>query len=638
MHQSVLLEVVFLIVGVFVAEAARSLGRVLLGTVSGLRASHLTVGVGPVLFRTRFAGCVWIWRGWPIRIEPNWHLDNEPELLKRRLWLMTLGGPLAYVGVIAIVKAAGVPLTRNAGAMLPIQLIATASSLMLIGRLLPIDLGSGQRQAPTDGLQLWRCLRASVESLRDALVPCVRFEVLDDLAQNEPAAALELCDRGIAAFSTPWIPEMRRLKALALGRLGRAADAASLAAMNLDIELPPASRGVALNDWCWFAFCHRDENDLRLADARSAEALALRPELGSVAGTRGAVLLWRGRVTEAIPLLERAVARAKGPHSRAVNNALLAIAHASRGQSARAQEYLDAARAQDPREPLLPEAERSVAAAATSTRLLFATRGHRALLVDPDGIELLEGVVERPESRDALRSAARVSRRLTLSEIAAVRVGRSSRGRPLLIVVQADRRAWRLPLATSDLSWARMLAEDILSPTRPIVELPTAPRKTFDVERAVVMGLGFFVTASMMFGPHIWQDLEIPQFLLVSVVMVIRPAAPAALAFGTSILTAVAMALGNEPTLATVLENDAAIVLALIALAAGIAFRRRPRIERDGFGLTLGALGVEVALAAFPWIVLTLRHAASAVDFGLGKLVPMVVASLVVVAWGRGRR
>ena len=177
--------------------------------------------------------------------------------------------------------------------------------------------------------------------------------------------------------------------------------ARALAAETLDAaELPASLRAVALNDWSWHAFCVRDEGDLRRAEQRSAEALGFHRKLAATSGTRAAILLWRGRVGQAIPLLKQAVAAASAPSSRASDTYLLAMAHASRGESVRAQALLETARRLAPKHPLVAEASRYVAASAAGLRVLYAARGRRALLVEPDGVELLEGVDVRHEDLD----------------------------------------------------------------------------------------------------------------------------------------------------------------------------------------------------------------------------------------------
>ena len=199
--------------------------------------------------------------------------------------------------------------------------------------------------------------------------------------------------------------------------------------------------GLALNNWSWFAFLQRDEANLRLADRRSADALILRPELAAVAGTRGAILLWQGRVAESLSLLERGRDGARDRRARAINACLLAMAYAARGEGARAQGYLDEAGNPNQTEGLWAEAERFVRSAHEPTRTLRASRGSRALVLGRGTIELHEG--------------ARLRRRLAPSEIDGFRVGLSARGHAHLLLIH-DGKPWRLTLDPRDLNATRV--------------------------------------------------------------------------------------------------------------------------------------------------------------------------------------
>jgi hypothetical protein len=619
--------VILFVLGALVAELARSLGRVLFGLAAGLRASHFVVGVGPVVGQTARLTV----RLLPLQLAANWRLDDHPERIRHRLWLMTLGGLLGYLGVVLVVKACGVSLIHGAGPHLPARMIGVVAGIMLLGRVVPIDSRSAGRQSPSDGLQLWRILRAERQRLIDALQACVVLEVSELMRREQPAAALALCDRAIATFSALYAPTFRWLRCYPLERLGRSPEAKAAAAAAFEGPVNPAWRWIVLNDWSWYAFRVRDEADVRLADARSAEALSLSPKAPPVLGTRGAILLWRGRVSEAIPLLERSLTGAKTPVSRVINGCLIAIAHASRGESARATELLEAARAEGVSDPLLDEARRRVDAAVASFRVVFAARGRRALLVEPGGVVLVDGVAGRPETREELLAGARATRTLSLSEIAGVRVGQSPRGHARLLIAASDGAWWRLPLMADDLMWARLLAEDILSPTRPPVAIPKAPRPVRDVARGAIWGLGLVPFVSLVSGAKLWAGLELGSILIGGAVMVSRPAAPAALGFATFLLAK--LALGDAPLAARV----PGALWAFLVLAAGLAARRRPSAGPDGLGLTIGALLFGLAFEIFLALVPLLRGQADLSNFGVSLTVPALAAVAVVAVYGRRR-
>lgn len=105
----------------------------------------------------------------------------------------------------------------------------------------------------------------------------------------------------------------------------------------------------------------RREDLLKEADEHSAAAYERFKALAPAISTRGAVLLWMGKLDEAIGLLERAYVRASVPKSRASDACCLAIAYARRGERDVAAGWLARARANHPGSQLLPEAEAALA-------------------------------------------------------------------------------------------------------------------------------------------------------------------------------------------------------------------------------------------------------------------------------------
>jgi len=76
--------------------------------------------------------------------------------------------------------------------------------------------------------------------------------------------------------------------------------------------------------------------------------------------TRGAVLVWLGRVAEAVPLLERAYAMNSEPLNRALTACCLVLAATSQGRLEAARHWLARARENHSASELLPEAEAAV--------------------------------------------------------------------------------------------------------------------------------------------------------------------------------------------------------------------------------------------------------------------------------------
>jgi tetratricopeptide (TPR) repeat protein len=638
MEKQALLVALF-VGGILLAEAARLFGRTLFGLLAGLRLSHLTIGAGPLLFRRRIGTAVVMLRAVPLIAGQDWMPPETPTRMRARFWLLTAGGSLGCVAAIALLGAFGVHWTGTPPQLWAWQAVLTGIFVQLFARLIPFSSTSDGQKVPSDGLQLWTIPRMDQASIDAAFVRSYLAAASDEILHGDPKRALDYCERGIACCAPVDARVFRYSQAAAYGRLGDHAKAKECVAYSLAAAVPQPLQGVALNDWSWYAFCERDEADLRLADRRSAEALGARPKSSAVLGTRGAVLLWRGRVTQAIPMLERSLQRAPTARSRSTEAALLAMAHASRGESVRAQEMFDRARRLDPDQRLLGEARRYVQAAASSLRLLCAARGSRALLVEPDGIELLEGVaavgIDDPVG---LKAAARGRRRLTLSEIDQVTVGGARSGRHHLIV-RHDQSVWRLPVAVGDLTWARMLADDVMNhpPLRETVP-PVAPLQSERVTKWLP-AIGIAAMAAIMLGVPAARSLVGVTMMSAFVAILLRPGVASALALGTTaVIWAVPWPYWHRGWHVH-LFGDAGIAgkgmllgVAVVSVA-GAWFAAREGRARDGVRFTVGLLVatliLDVALAAALFLV--------GRSFDPSELVCAVAALVAVLAWSRLR-
>jgi predicted Zn-dependent protease len=127
------------------------------------------------------------------------------------------------------------------------------------------------------------------------------------------------------------------------------------------MDLPPADRAVVLSNLAWCDFLSAQDERLDEALQCSQEALAQLGWLPAVQSTRGAVLVWSDRASEALPLLLQSYQGAKAPSDRAAVACVLALAYASVGRREDAKNALEQARALDVTCPLLPRAEAAVA-------------------------------------------------------------------------------------------------------------------------------------------------------------------------------------------------------------------------------------------------------------------------------------
>jgi tetratricopeptide (TPR) repeat protein len=133
-------------------------------------------------------------------------------------------------------------------------------------------------------------------------------------------------------------------------------------------SLPTGKQGEALranfsNNLAWSLYMLDDPTTLDEAEQAVKEALALNKSEPAYLGTYGSILVERGRVSEGVDLLNRALQKAPSAKSIASNYAVLAIASAREGDTRRAQRHLDETRRRDPRNPLIPRAERELNAA-----------------------------------------------------------------------------------------------------------------------------------------------------------------------------------------------------------------------------------------------------------------------------------
>lgn len=133
-------------------------------------------------------------------------------------------------------------------------------------------------------------------------------------------------------------------------------DAFELARALAAREVPPSLRHGCLNLWAWECYMRGDQTFAAEADRASAEALALLPKNPALLDTRGHVLLWLGRSTEAQPLLERAYELARHKSTYAHSAAGLAMLCASTDRHDEAVTWLARAREHDPDNRLLPRA------------------------------------------------------------------------------------------------------------------------------------------------------------------------------------------------------------------------------------------------------------------------------------------
>lgn len=435
-------ETALFLLALVLLTVVRELARLGLGCAMGLRPAVVEIGEGPVLGRLQTGRLRWLLTERPIVSVTVWEPPASDRGLRPQLLALAAVRSAVAAALLLILRAAHVSLAWHAdGGAVGRAVVLAAESLLVIG-LVPFSI-RGQSIIPfeSDGLKLARLIFAREVDPGTELGRFYFAAAREALIDGDPARAGALCREGAARYGGIWSDLLRGYEATALARAGDPGAAVARAEAQLARDLPPLARMVALNDWSWYAFLRRDEADRRRADRRSADALLLKPDSPAVAGTRGAVLLWQGRVSEALPLLARAVDGAHTAQARDTNLCLQALAWAAAGQGARARRALEAIQRSTQTEGLWSEAQRLVQAAEGSEVVLRASRGSRSIAVTADGLEL--------------REPGRV-RRLAAADLRRADIGRTARG-CAQIMIHGDRGGWRLPLAAADLAWARML-------------------------------------------------------------------------------------------------------------------------------------------------------------------------------------
>ena len=424
-------------------------GHALLGWLVGIRVARVIVGHGPLLAQKRVGKVLWQLKRIPLGGMTVGGVPERGGFPRLRLVLFVLGGPLVNLAVAWLCWRWQARLAEGGAAQGIVAAVGGASIGQLVLNLLPLRLAGDGAPMKSDGLQLITIPLMKKTELPQHHAAEYLFSAADELEAGRYVEALAWVERGIERL--PTVHGLRLLRATALYHLGRVDETLDQLASML-AEGDDVIRTIALNDWSWYAFLRGDERDLALADRRSAQALALRPENPALAGTRGTVLLWQGHVTEAMPSLERSFEHAESSEARSVTACVLAMAYAAEGRVSAAEKSLATARASKPDQALLPRAEAAVATARQwqgQPRIVSAPRGSRAVVVNHGALTLVGGLGAAPTS-------------LAFDDISKLRAGLTARGKALLIIRHAGG-CWRMPVDRQALGSVRLALAPAIS-------------------------------------------------------------------------------------------------------------------------------------------------------------------------------
>ena len=351
-------EVLWFLVVFLIVIPVHELGHALAGFLVGHRIRSVVIGVGRPLLAFTLAGVAVT-----INLLPlgglTMGMPRRGGWLRIRLWIFAAGGPAANLLLCYLLRR----LYGHAGSELAEQhrlatAAASASWSVLVLNLIPFQTGEGQS---SDGYTLLTIPFWKGPQIEEARVVAESIPLIEALRRDDIEAAAPLAEAVRARF-----PE-HRLAASWMGSVrhhqGRQQEAIVLWRQALAKATLPRQVAFLKNNIAFAEAVLGDPQTYAEADAFSAEAMAVHPELAAFVGTRGAVLARLGRAAEALPLLQRAAAASTPGRSQAYNRASLASALAMLGRTAEARRELDEAGRMNPACELLAAAEADLRAA-----------------------------------------------------------------------------------------------------------------------------------------------------------------------------------------------------------------------------------------------------------------------------------
>jgi Zn-dependent protease/Flp pilus assembly protein TadD len=290
--------------------------------------------------------------------------------VRGRLWLAIAAGPLVTAAIWraalhqdpspSVGEAIFPTLAFTRGLAIQ-ELLAFVNGWLLAFNLVPLPALKWLPLGKNDGARLLSLPFVPQRELEVMAVSTAVAEAEDLRCSGDLAGALRVLEAALSRTPGSWV--VRNSLAILQLQWGELAAARELF-LELLAEEPPAPelRWLIRNNLAWADFRLRRDELRGEADTHSAAAHARFPQTPFALGTRGAVLVWLGRVAEAVPLLERAYAMNSEPLNRALNACCLVLAATSRGRLDAARRWLARARENHAASELLPEAEAAVEA------------------------------------------------------------------------------------------------------------------------------------------------------------------------------------------------------------------------------------------------------------------------------------
>ncbi|MFY1824482.1 site-2 protease family protein [Myxococcus fulvus] len=342
------------------------MGHALAARAVGLRVLRVELGMGRRVWRRRLGQTDMVLNAFPT-LGMTYCGASSERALRSRSWVTIAGGPAFTAALVVLLWPPTpslwqvmLPLEPFAHRFAPRELLVSFNLWLLAINLLPVPLLVRGLGMVNDGTRLLTLPFARQDEVRELLDLPVVLDATERVEQRDFVGARELVEEALAGRPAS-IPLRNELGRVQLAAGAHAEARATYLGLLQDVPPKVLSFWIIRNNVAYTDFLLRQEELRAEADEHSAAAYARLKHVPAVMSTRGAVLVWLGRYTEAVSLLERAFAATGEPASRANIACVLVLGCASLGDRERAARWLIQAEENDPHCALLGEARSALA-------------------------------------------------------------------------------------------------------------------------------------------------------------------------------------------------------------------------------------------------------------------------------------
>jgi Flp pilus assembly protein TadD len=319
-----------------------------------MRLFEVNLGFGRPVFERRL-GDFWIVInlipcGGRVRTMPR-----SRSWFRLRYWLCFAAGPLANLLAAACVwpHVYRHGLVSLGHGLHPAFVFFGANLVMAFSNLIPHRVQSQFGVTGSDGLQLLRIPFMTREKISTLLAMRLGMEGFAARRAGDFETAGRWYQQGISEYPDSFM--VRNDAAVNLLDQGRLDEARGKFVETLESPaLKPLEKALTQNNLAYVNVRLARNDLLDEADRLSQEALAVFPAAAFARGTRGSVLCRLGRFDDGVPMLKQAMKEHVEPKNKALIACELALAEKSLGNLESSEAYWKAARALDPRCPMLP--------------------------------------------------------------------------------------------------------------------------------------------------------------------------------------------------------------------------------------------------------------------------------------------